>query len=51
MKKNIRFWTVRGDRYGMQYADGVSAADKKRAWAQSPWDAFRLLLQGAEDQA
>lgn len=46
MMKNKGIEVVRRNGFGLEYADGVPAADKKRYWTRSPWDAFRLLLQG-----
>lgn len=47
MKKYNDFVNVRKENSVLRYAGGVPAAEKKRFWAQSPWGAFRLLLQGA----
>lgn len=47
MKKKNGFGVVRQGKYGLPYVGGVPMTEKKRFWAQSPWDAFRLLLREA----
>ncbi|MDE6590197.1 MAG: hypothetical protein K2K53_07630 [Oscillospiraceae bacterium] len=45
MEKYSVFGFVREKDGALRYAGGVPAAEKKRFWPQSPWEAFRLLLQ------
>ena len=45
MKKYMEFEIRYKDTFAFRYADGVPAAEKKRYWNQSPWEAFRLLLR------
>lgn len=47
MKKKNGFGVVRQGKYGLPYVGGVPMTEKRRFWAQSPWDAFRLLLREA----
>ena len=47
MKSYMEFEVMRRDTFAFRYADGVPAAEKKRYWNRSPWEAFRLLLRSA----